>query len=121
MRRRRRSCNSGWIAGALAVVALECSPAFARPDDPETTSTGPAAQEAQAPAERLPGALIFQMGAQRGVPDFKALLEEKRQSFRVLLISELHFCRGRLRLDRSNKGERIAFEYRRHGRGQAAA
>jgi hypothetical protein len=104
-----RSRKSGLAVGALAVVALHGSAAFAWYDDSETTSAGPPAQEQQAPANAPPAAIVRFPGAQRGIPDFKAVLEDQRQSYRALLISELRFCRSAGGLTKE-QCERIALE-----------
>ena len=109
MLRLLRSRKSGWIAGALAVVVLHSATAFAWLDDSETTSSGPPAQEQQAPANAPPAAIVRFPGAQRGFPDFKAVLEDQRQSYRALLISELRFCRSACGLTKE-QCERIALE-----------
>jgi hypothetical protein len=102
-----RSRKSGQFPGALAVLALHCSTAFAWCDDSETTSSGPPAEERQVPANLPPEAIVRLQRAQRGLPDFKAFLEEKRLSFRALLVSELRFCRSAAGLT-NQQGERIA-------------
>ena len=92
MRRRLGSYDPGWIPRALAVIAVCCATAIAGGDDAENASRGPAVQEPQAPA-RPPRGAILQLMQRQGAPDFKVILEEKRQSFRPLLISEIQFCR----------------------------
>jgi hypothetical protein len=109
MRRRFRSCNSGWALGALAFMALNGSTAFARFDDSEPASSGPPTEQRQMPADQPPAPIVRFPVAWRRVPDFKAILEDKRQSYQTLLVSELRFCRSASGLTKE-QGERIALE-----------
>jgi hypothetical protein len=61
----------------------------------------------QVPADVAAVPIAMLQGAQLRLPDFDAVLEDKRESYRALLISELRFCRraGGLTMEQS---ERIA-------------
>jgi hypothetical protein len=107
MRRRLESCNSGWIALALAVMPLHCSTAFAQVVDAVAPNPGRPAQERREAAGPAPAPFAPLEGPKP--PNFKAILEDKRQSFRTLLVSELRFCRSAGELT-NQQGEQIARE-----------
>jgi hypothetical protein len=104
-----RSLNSGWIALALAVVALHSSTAFAQIVDAVSTNPGQPVQEPRGAAQPARDAFVELEGPKGGALDFKAILEGKRESFRTLLVSELRFCRSAGGLTKQ-QGERIALE-----------
>ena len=85
---RRQLRNSGWIAGALAIVALAEVSASGQNDAAEPRP--PVVKEEKAPAEERPPAAMMGMQAS-GLAE---LLEENRQSYRTVLVSELRFCRS---------------------------
>jgi hypothetical protein len=64
-------------------------------------------QEQQQPPAQAAAVVQMLQGMQAGVPDLKSLLEENRQTFRAVLISELHFCRSACRLTKE-QSQRIA-------------
>jgi hypothetical protein len=115
MRRLFRSRNSDWsdpapalaLALALAASALHCSTVFAQVVDAATTNPAPPEQERREAAKAAPVVFAALQGPRR--PDFNAILEDKRQNFRALLVSELRFCRSAGRLT-NQQSERIALE-----------
>ena len=92
MRRRAvESLISGCIRGAVVLAAL----AGAAGSAPGREARGGARAAApHRPAERLPAAALAVQAAQARQPNSHDLVEENRQEYRALLISELQFCRN---------------------------
>jgi len=87
----RRIRNSGWIAGALAIVALAGAAASGQDD---AAAPRPPVKEVQAPVQErppAPGRIHIMELPEPGIAEF---LEGSRQSFQTVLVSELRFCRS---------------------------
>jgi hypothetical protein len=92
MRHSRRWLHLDFMAMAVAAICLPGNTALAQEGD--AAKPGAAAPvEAPAQPEKAPAIQVIFQALQAGAPRFEDFLEQNRQSFRTLLISELHFCR----------------------------
>jgi hypothetical protein len=94
MRARRRSWNSGWLATALAVLAVQWPIVFAQPDSAAKTRPLPPAEDRREGGLAPAVPFVLRQRPEPGEQALKKILEERRESFRTLMISELHFCRS---------------------------
>jgi hypothetical protein len=91
MCRSSRLLNSGCFGGILVLAVVQAVTGLAQDSK---TESAPLARPAQDPAAAPPEAIRIAVQAMRvQAPDLQQVLEEQRQQYRAIMISELHFCR----------------------------